>query len=73
MGEGARKRNEPDQGKEDAQGGNDFRVDEAPLVSAAAPAVVKVLAVDTGDDGSKDELCAAENQTDNTIDGHCEV
>lgn len=69
VGEG----DEPDQGKEDAESRHDFSVDEAPLREMGAPGVVQVLTVDTGDDGSKDELCAAENQTDNAIDGHCEM
>lgn len=73
VGKGAREGNEPDQGKEDAERRNDFGVNEAPLGAARALVVVEVLAVDTGDNGGEDELRAAQDQANKTVDGHCEM
>lgn len=72
VGKGARERNEPYQGKENAEGSDDFRVNEAPLRSMGALGLVKVFTIDTGDNSGEDELCTTEDQADETIDSHGE-
>jgi len=57
----ARKRDEPNQGKEYSKGGDDFRVNESPLRTMGTLVLVKVFAIDTSNNGRKDELSAAED------------
>lgn len=70
VSKGARKRNKPNQSKEDAKGRNDFGVDESPSVVVDAPGVAEIFAVDTSDNGSKDELCTTKDQADKAVEGH---
>jgi len=74
VGKGARPGEQPDEGEEDGEGGDDLGVDEAgegPRVLKARPVhVMQVAAVDAGDDGGKGELCGAQDGTAKLKNGH---
>lgn len=70
VGEGAREGYKPDEGEENAKGGGDLGENESPLLTTCSLVAMKVFAIDTRDDGGKDELSAAQDQADKTVESH---
>lgn len=63
---------EPEESQENGDTGDDLGVDLTTQFPGGGVGLVKVLAVDTGDDGGEDELRGPKDDADNAFDGHCE-
>lgn len=71
MDEGSGKREEPDDGRDDADASDDFGVDEASLVPRGRPLdLVEVVAVDARHDGCEGQLRQAEDHREEVNEQH---